>query len=375
MEIIRKLQAKAFVNIILIHILLWGGFFLISYLFISNYDIEFDLTYYILVWLIYLSVFYLNYLFLMPRLFFKKRFLIYISFSIIMLVGTYFIRSPLEHSHFNKIMQSEIGERRRGLNMHDEDFTPPPFEKFEKPLNRPRGPKQFPLFHSSFYSIVLVFLTSILVRFIQKWQDDEKLNAAIEKERIATELSFLKQQVNPHFLFNALNSIYSMTITTSKAASDGILKLSSILRYMLYETEHRQVALYDEAAILSDYIALQELRLADNIHVNYHLQGNLSNYKIAPLLLLPLIENAFKHGIDNMKDSYIDILLSMEGNKLELLVRNPILQKEKEQKSDSGIGIKNIKRRLDLLYPENYFFDIEQKEDIFSVLLQLHLKE
>jgi two-component system, LytTR family, sensor kinase len=358
-----------------VHIMAWTVLFLINYVFIKNYRIDFDIKYHILIWFLYLLIFYVNYSFLMPRFFFRKKLYVYAGFSILLLIGVYLIRTPLERTHFEKVIHDQQPQMHLQPVHPIPDMPPPEMKGFHKYDAGPGRPKRAPFLHFSFYSLILVFLSSITVRFIQKWQDDEKSNAEIEKERISTELSFLKQQVNPHFLFNALNSIYSMTLSTSNtAASDAILKLSSILRYMLYDTEQKKVNLADEVAVLSDYIDLQKIRLASNVEVNFHQKGDLKNHKIAPLLLLPLIENAFKHGVDNVQNCYIDIMLTMEEDDLEFLVRNRIISKNTEQKEDSGIGIRNIRRRLDLLYSGRYFFDIRKDEEVFSVLLQLNLK-
>jgi two-component system LytT family sensor kinase len=211
------------------------------------------------------------------------------------------------------------------------------------------------------------------LRLIQKWKDDEKRKTEIEKEKISTELTFLKQQVNPHFLFNALNNIYSLTLNTSEDASYAILKLSSILRYMLYETENNQVSLRDELNIVWDFIELQKIRLTDKVKVTYDLKGETGNLKIAPLLLIPLVENAFKHGIDNMNESFIEILINIQSGQLELKARNRIVRINTGLKNENGIGIKNIRRRLDIIYPGKHSLTTEIKNDVFLVKLNIDL--
>ena len=365
---------RVLIKIITIHIVIWMILIFINFLLLKNYRVDFDNIYHIFIWLLYIVVFYINYLFLMPLFFFRKRFLIYIICLLAIFTGAQLYRSELDRNHFDKIFNEER------IDKNLEPFVPgkmppPPMMREDDPPGVRRKPGGFRFMHFSTYSFILVYLASISIRFIQKWKDDEKLGAEIDKERISNELLFLKQQVNPHFLFNALNSIYSMTINTSKSASNTILKLSSILRYMLYETENKMVELYDEIAIIGDYIALQKLRLPENVKLNYVVKGETENRKIAPLLLIPLIENAFKYGTDNIGDSFIDIMLTISEGKLELLVRNQVVGRTMRMEKDSGIGIKNIKRRLDLLYPGNYFFTIDQNNDIFTVLLQIKLQE
>jgi two-component system LytT family sensor kinase len=143
---------------------------------------------------------------------------------------------------------------------------------------------------------------------------------------------------------------------------------------MLYETENRMVDLSNEINTISNYIDLQKMRLPETVTVNYNLAGDTTHRKIAPLLLLPLIENAFKHGVDNVKSSVIDIMIATREESLEMQVKNNIVRKLHEEENNSGIGIKNIKRRLDLLYPENYYFDTDRSNNIFTVTLQIKLK-
>jgi LytS/YehU family sensor histidine kinase len=218
-------------------------------------------------------------------------------------------------------------------------------------------------------------LLAFSFRLIEKWQDDEKQKVKLEKEKVSTELSFLKQQINPHFLFNSLNSIYSLSISKSETTPDSILKLSSILRYVLYESEKELVFLHDELQTIKDYIELQKLRLTEMVTVNYKVEGISENKKIEPLLLIPIIENAFKYGVDNIKKSFIDINIKIREGKIELEVSNKIVAIADKNKTDSGIGIKNIKRRLDLLHGNNYEFDIKEENNVFSVRLKLNLKE
>ena len=368
-------RSKVLLKIVPIHLLVWGVLFFINYLFLNNYLIDFDSRYHISIWSIYLAIFYLNFLFLMPYFFFRKRFFIYAVSSLIILAGAQFIKAELDKTHFEKIFL----EKKRNIapdRPFSENMPPPPMRPGNEPhdiRNIGKKPGGFRFLHFSFYSIFLIYLASISIRFVQKWQDDEKLNSEIDKERISNELLFLKQQVNPHFLFNALNNIYSMTINSSKPASEAILKLSSILRYMLYEADKKLVDLHDELNIISNYIELQKLRLADNVTLNYRVNGKVENQKIAPLLLIPLIENAFKYGADNIGISFIDIMISITENRLELLVKNQVVKQAQRMEKDSGIGIKNIKRRLDLLYPGKYTFKTDENKDIFTVLLNLEL--
>lgn len=254
----------------------------------------------------------------------------------------------------------------------------------------------------SSYGLVLFYMLAFLIRFIQKWQDDEKQRNELEKEKISNELSFLKQQINPHFLFNSLNSIYSLSISQSELTSNAILKLSAILRYVLYETENELVPLENELKVINNYIELQKLRQTEKVTVNYSVEKETGKpeipdkpyetdepavidekretdkpnaFKIEPLILLPPVENAFKHGADNVNESFIDIHIIIVGNRLEMNVSNSIMTHSSDKTKDSGIGIKNLKRRLELLYPDEHKFEISEKDGIFRVRLLLQLKK
>lgn len=366
---------------IYIHLLIWLSLLIVNLLFIVNYQVEVNYSFHILTWLIYLSVFYINFFILMPYLFFRRQFLYYTLGSILLIVVFVAIKGQLDHHRMKQAFAMEQPIRPGGHFVPGEGKPPPipPGEQIKPPDEGKRppffGPRGFRPFHFSFYGIIVFYFASFSFRFIQKWQDDEKHTREIEKEKISTELSFLKQQVNPHFLFNALNSIYSMTINTSKPASEALLKLSSILRHMLYETENKLVNLGNEIAIIGDYIDLQKMRLTENVNVSYSITGKSHKYKIAPFLLLPLIENTFKHGVNNVKKSFIEIMIRVHNGELELHTRNSIFSGKKQEERSSGIGIKNIKRRLDLLYPGNYLLDIDESDDIFKLTLKIKLEE
>jgi LytS/YehU family sensor histidine kinase len=284
-------------------------------------------------------------------------------------------KAYLNKAQFNTVYKSVKGRAFEPRHLRSPDELP--FFKNDRtgplPFEKKRLVFRLPPF--SFYSVIFVWLASITIAFIRRWQLDEKRKLDIEKENISTELSFLKQQINPHFLFNALNNIYSLTLNASQPASTAILKLSSILRYMLYETENKWVNLADEIRIIDDYIELQKLRLTDDMDLHYKVNGDPSNKKIAPLLLFPLIENAFKHGIGNIYKTKINILIEIGKDMLCVDIRNLIANLRRSIGKDFGIGIKNIKRRLDLLYPEKHTLEISEEHDSFSVLLFLKLND
>lgn len=395
-----KLKTKRSYIIAGLHLVVWLLLFSLNFLFVRNIRVEFETWFHLKVWLIYFVLFYLNYYLLMTFLLFRKKYLIYFASILILLSVCAKIKSNLELSRFQKRFAergSTVKFTRNGNPIFFRDSVPrddskkvPGSDTVREIIRagnhtfiinagrppEPRGPFRIlgiDLF--SLYGILLIFTASTSIRFIQRWQDEERKKTELDKEKVSTELSFLKQQINPHFLFNALNSIYSLSISQKKETTDAILKLSSILRYMLYETDKKFVLLYDELEVLNNYIELQKLRLTDKVSVSYLVTGEPGNLKIAPLLLIPLIENAFKHGVDNVQPSFIDLKLLISESRLNLTISNKVVNKTVVRNSHSGIGIKNIRRRLDLQYPYNHTFEIIQKENVFTILLDLKLQE
>ena len=225
------------------------------------------------------------------------------------------------------------------------------------------------------YALVFFYMASIVVFFIEQSSKNERRRRELEKEKVSAELAYLKQQINPHFLFNTLNSIYSYTIGASAPASDAVLKLSSILRYMLYETGRDRVPLIDELTVMDDYIELQKLRMTDKTEVDVAIEGDTRMNQIEPMLLIPILENAFKFGVDSVEPSFIRIEMQVKGNDLTFRVTNRIVRRSNGDHTNSGIGIRNIRRRLDLIYgPGNYILETTEKDDVFTVLMKLNLR-
>jgi LytS/YehU family sensor histidine kinase len=180
----------------------------------------------------------------------------------------------------------------------------------------------------------------------------------------------LKSQVNPHFLFNTLNSIYSLSRAQSVLAPDAIMRLSKILRYMLYETSQKTISLQEELKIMDDYIELQQLRFGQRLKIEIEKKLDAPETGIAPLLLLPLVENAFKHGSN--EGGLIAISIALANNQLSFGITNPVAQTTFKPTEEEGIGLANIRRQLELLY-SNFSLDTVAGETIFSVTLKIDL--
>lgn len=217
----------------------------------------------------------------------------------------------------------------------------------------------------------LVFTVSTCIKVIQQWLSAEQRQKLIETEKLNTELSFLKSQINPHFLFNTLNNIYSLAVVKSDATAPAIMKLSSIMRYVLSDTRQHLVPLEKEIEFIQHYIDLQKVRLTDKIKINLAVIGDPEGQQIAPLLFIPFVENAFKYGISTREDSEINISIDIKPGEIEFKTDNRILAIETDIEKKNGIGLKNTRRRLEILYADKHSLEINRKDDHFYVHLKI----
>lgn len=202
----------------------------------------------------------------------------------------------------------------------------------------------------------------------------EKRAIQLEKEKLETEMKFLKSQINPHFLFNALNNIYALTLTQSKTAPEHLLRLSDMLRYMLYECKVDRVPLKAEVNYLKNYIQMKNLKDSGGMNIEVHFQSQIPDLQIAPLLFIPFVENAYKHSkIEDLDRGWIKIRLVTVDKEVRFCVRNSIPAQNFTKDKVGGIGLDNVQRQLELMYPDQFSLDIEKKEDQFDVQLRIQL--
>ncbi|GAB2603207.1 sensor histidine kinase [Spirosoma areae] len=222
-------------------------------------------------------------------------------------------------------------------------------------------PKVYGWIQPSVFTIVLVLAISTSIALSQKWQDDANLRTALEQAKTTSELSFLKAQINPHFFFNTLNNIYALTLIDAETAREALHRLSRMMRYVLYETQTGTTLLSKELSFVSDYIQLMQLRLTDKVTVSLQSPTPLHDQPIAPMLLLPFVENAFKHGVSALHPSRIHIAIQQQQATLLLDVHNTLfVEKTPSLEAGNGIGLTNTRRRLDLLYPGQYALQINE---------------
>ena len=228
------------------------------------------------------------------------------------------------------------------------------------------------LFLNTLFPAFFIFTVSTAIRIINEWFRAEKQKKEMENEKLNAELAFLKSQVNPHFLFNILNNICSLARKKSDDTENAIIRLSQIMRYMLSDSKDEKVNLEKEVEYLRNYIELQQLRISDKVQVNFSLEGMPETKTIEPMLLIPFVENAFKHGVSYREESVIDIFLKVLDSGISFRVENTVFRKEGEPIAlESGIGLKNVLRRLELLYPGSHRIDIRDTGQKYRVDLQI----
>ena len=333
--------------------------------YLANPPTQRDLIIYVLV----LGVFYGNYFLLIPRYYFTRK---YVAFAL--LNALCFALLTLMPSIL--IPRSIPPYPRPGANAIPPPGTtygPPPSNSpaGPPPSNSPGGPPQLHSFRFRdlsqhlFLFLVVLFL-ALLLKIRDRWM-------RAEEEKLHAELAYLKAQINPHFLFNILNSIYALALERSDRTAEAVVKLSSMMRYVLLETGRDRVPLQEEIAYVTDYTALQQTRFEGALHLDFGVTGNPENKTIAPLLLIPFVENAFKHGVNPEQPSAIQIRIDIGETELRLQVANKKVGVRVQPSGPAGLGIDNTRQRLGILYPGRHLLSIEDNPEDFCVLLTLHL--
>jgi len=225
-------------------------------------------------------------------------------------------------------------------------------------------------------SFILYFFFALiggLFRIFFNWVEQGKIKDNIEKQSLKSELALLKYQINPHFLFNSLNNIDSLIQEDSQKASLALNRLSELMRYMIYDSEHENVHLGKEIEYIKNYISLQKLRVKNVQNIDFEVKGNTENITIAPMIFIAFVENAFKHSSLKNEKNKIIIRLSIFDNLIEFTCINDLSKNQMEKDKSSGIGLNIIKKRLELIYSNNYDLNIDESDKNFSVSLKIKL--
>jgi LytS/YehU family sensor histidine kinase len=216
-----------------------------------------------------------------------------------------------------------------------------------------------------------VIILAVAIKLLKSWYTKQQAVQQLFTEKLEAELKMLKSQIHPHFLFNTLNNIYALAMKKSDEAPDMIVKLSEILDFLLYESQAEIVGVEREIEMLNNYIDLEKIRYGERLSIDFKIEGDYQNRVIAPMLLLPFVENSFKHGASGLRDkAWIKIHLVLDSENLKFSVDNNIAE-NKDKNSTGGIGLENVRKRLDLTYPGQYTLNIDESAGTYSVGLSI----
>ncbi|MBI1305776.1 MAG: histidine kinase [Bacteroidetes bacterium] len=239
-----------------------------------------------------------------------------------------------------------------------------------------RNPWEQKYFLPMMLSVSYTLAITLSLKLVKQWYERERVTQNLERINMETELKYLKSQINPHFLFNSLNSLYALTLTKSDKAPELVLKLSDILRYVLYDGGERWVSLEKEISYLRNYLDLEQIRNGERLKISFDINGNVGGKQVAPMLFLTFLENSFKHGIQQKTSSgYVNVKMDVDEQNLHFQIQNskPPKTSIAPKNEPGGIGLTNIRKRLDLLYPNKHILKIEDNEQEYSVDLRLQL--
>ncbi len=228
----------------------------------------------------------------------------------------------------------------------------------------------------TFLSTFIIAGSSTILKIISDWVRYQRDRRELQTQTMQSELKFLKSQINPHFLFNTLNNLYALTLKKSDKAPEIVIKLSEMMRYMLYECNEKRVLLSKEVSYIRNYLDLERLRQGKNVQIDFTVKGNVTNQKIAPLMFIPFLENSFKHGLNNqISQGFVNIEMEVSEGSVDFYIENSKAEKLPaiEHRRSGGIGLVNVRRRLNLLYPNHYNLDIKDNPNTYAVNLKLDL--
>lgn len=341
-------------NRLLTHILFWAGYML-TYTGVHFNGGE-SFLYYFLEELPGLPaamlIAYVNMYVLFPRFFNKKQYLAYCAWALLLL----FVASVLSRTLTEKVVEPLF---------FPEETTPENIFVW------------YMLFKGMLWFLSPVLLLTLVIQIFKQWFTQEQQHQEIAREKLNAELNFLKAQVHPHFLFNTLNNLYSLTLQASPAAPLTVLKLSELMSYMLYDSQSAMVSLSKEINHIRNYVELEKIRYGNRLDVSVNVSGEIVGKQIAPLLLIPFAENAFKHGISNETDNvWVTIDIKEKAGWLNVKVENSRTEdgiSATDKNSSSGIGLQNVLRRLDLLYPGSHQLELKKEPDRYMVDLKIKI--
>ena len=303
----------------------------------------------------YLILFLFNVYILVPRLLLKKRYVHYfVSISVLILVIVAI-----------NILLPELSHQPRSETNAANGLMPPA-------LNAPMQKPPIMAFADNFIICILLVGAGTTIKLMSKWLSEEKLRKDAEKEQLKTNLALLKHQVSPHFFMNTLNNIHTLIEMDTEKAQDAVERLSTLMRYLLYDSAQNTIELKKEIEFIYSFISLMQLRHSDEVEVTVLIPEQIPDIKIPPMLFISLLENAFKHGVSYPKKSYIYFEIQIHEKTLNCIIKNSKHKTIANQFDEyAGIGLENIKKSLNLLYDQDYKLDISDKENEFEINLTI----
>jgi len=381
--------------IVIIHLIGWAIF--IKVLFLENTELSMLIQriplFLIGNVLLLVGYFYLNMHLFVPRLLSRKKIVAFIGVSLLFLAMICFVfpwsvRSfygfrPQDRPFPPELIDS-IRQYRPPFSMHPDGMMPPDEMRPNRSANfssprdfsprlRPHEMMQRLSFYTYFIQFLVVFIISTGLIVLEQWYREQQKLQELEKSKIQAELSFLKSQIHPHFLFNCLNSIYYLTLSKDDKAPKTVLSLSDFLRFVFIESESDFIPMEKEIKMLEEYLDLQSLRTSEKFELQFIKEGDFSSHSIMPLTFIPFIENAFKYGISAHINCFINIGISMDNGLLSFACDNSIVPATKDNARSSGVGLENIRKRLELMYPERYLLEISEDSSAYRVKLQIRI--
>jgi len=303
-------------------------------------------------------IFLMNVYILVPRLLFRKKYFLYFFLSIaitLLVIGLSFIKIP-------------------GLPPHGGPTGAGMPDVFGNDRSDPMYKPPFMVFFSDFILAILILGAGTATKLVSKWLEEEKLRKEIEKEQLKTNLALLRHQVSPHFFMNTLNNIHTLIEIDAEKAQDAVARLSTLMRYLLYDSAQNTIELKKEIDFINSFISLMQLRHSDEVEVTTVIPEYIPEAKIPPMLFISLLENAFKHGVSYPQKSYIYFELQIDKTALLCIIKNSKHRTAATSQGEySGIGLDNIKESLKLLYEDNFQLNILDKENEFEVDLKIPL--
>ncbi len=302
-------------------------------------------------------IFYVGYLWLVPEFFLRGKKTLYVVILLGLILGTYLLTSFIKDNYlFDPVQDARF--REAFSKMTGSSNPQPPFKAFG--------------FYNHILASVLISGFAMGLGVMDKLKQNEKKQKELEKEKLNSELAFLKNQISPHFFFNTLNNIYSLIGIDGPIAQESVLKLSKLMRYLLYESEHGETLISHEIEFMNNYIDLMKLRINPRVKLDIDFPKEFTDFPIPPLLFIPFIENAFKHGISYREQSNIKVGMKIDKHQIRFIAENGLgAVGPKAELQHSGIGLENVRKRLGLLYPGKHELIIEQNETIFRVKLSI----